>query len=126
MEEILIEEAEMDEEADAVILALGEIIQAEDSKAAIINPQKIAQMKLCYELIQKLLVSPDVELSYHLHEPFKSTGSIILEADKFIFRHPKILRFVSMLASNMECYPVVNGRVRIAFAFDGLTIPIEE
>lgn len=125
MEEMLIEEAEMDEEADAVILALGEIIQAEDSKAAIINPQKIAQMKLCYELIQKLPASPGTELSYHLHEPFKSTGSIILEADKLIFKHPEILRLVSMLASNIECYPLVNGRVRMAFAFNGLTIPIE-
>ena len=125
MDEMLLNEAEMDEVTDAVILALGEIIQAEEERTAIIDPQRLAQMKRCYGLLQKLSASPGISLRYCLHEPFKSMGSIILEADKLIFKEPELLRQASLLASNMECYPLVNGKVRMAFTFHGLTIPIE-
>ena len=40
MDEMLFNEAEMDEETDAVILALGEIIQAEEDRTAIIDPRQ--------------------------------------------------------------------------------------
>ena len=40
MEEMLFDEAEMDEVTDSVILALGEIIQAEEERTAIIDPQR--------------------------------------------------------------------------------------
>lgn len=125
MEEMLFDEAEMDEVTDSVILALGEIIQVEEERTAIIDPQRLAQMKRCYGLLLKLSASPGISLRYRLHEPFKSMGSIILEADKLIFKEPELLRQASMLASNMECYPLVNGKVRMAFTFHGLTIPIE-
>ena len=125
MEELIHDEAEISEETDAVVLALGAWLKAWDAKAAIINPRKIAQMKRCFELIQSQLAAQDVSLSYHLHDPYKSTGSIVLEADKFIFDHPELLRDACALASNAELYPLVNGKLRIAFAFDGLTVPIE-
>ena len=124
MDEMLFDEAEMDEVTDSVFLALGEIIQAEDERTAII-PRRLSQMKRCYGLLQKLSALPGISLRYCLHEPFKSMGSIILEADKLIFKEPELLRQASMLASNMECYPLLNGKVRMAFTFHGLTIPIE-
>lgn len=125
MEEMIHNEAEISAETDAVILALGAWLEAQDARTAIVNPRKIAQMKRCFELLQTQLAAQDVSLSYHLHEPYKSTGSIILEADKYIFDQPELLRDACALASNAEIYPLISGKLRIAFAFDGLTVPIE-
>ena len=125
MNEELFEESIVDERTDAVILALGEMIQEEESKVAILNPLKFRQMKLCYALIQRFLSAPGVILSYSLHEPFKSMGSITLEADKFILKNPEYLRLANTLASNMEAYPLTNGKIRMVFTFFGLTKSIE-
>ena len=124
MNELPYEETDVEEE-DAVILELGNMMLAQDARTAIINPRKIAQMELCYMLLRELTQTPGMTLGYRLHEPFKSMGSITLEADKLIIRDPEILATACKLASNVDCYPLINGRVRMDFAFDGLTIPIE-
>ena len=125
MDEMFFDEAEMGEDNDAVILALGEMIETEETKTAIINPRRFAQMRLCYELIQKMMQGSEAEVNYRLHEPFKSMGSITLEADNLIIQHPEVLRMMCALCSNAECYPLTNGKIRMVFAFDRLTIPME-
>lgn len=119
------DEDERDGRTDAVLLALGEMIEAVESRTAIINPRRMAQMERCYDLIQTRLLSPGAELSYRVHEPYKSMGCITLEADNFTVRQTKAFQQACRLANNVELYPLVNGKLRIAFSFDGLTIPIE-
>ena len=108
-----------------MILALGEMIQEEESRTAILNPEKLRRMKLCYELVKHFLTAPGEDLSYRVNEPFKSMGSITMESDKFIVKYPEMLRLACRLADNMEVYPLTNGRIRMAFSFHGLTKTIE-
>ncbi len=119
------DEDERDGRTDAVLLALGEMIEAVESRTAIINPRRMAQMERCYDLIQTRLLSPGAELSYRVHEPYKSMGCIILEADNYIISQPNVFRQACKLADSVEIYPLVNGKLRIEFGFDCLTIPIE-
>ena len=89
MDEMLFDEAEMDEVTDLVILALGEIIQAEDERTAIIDPRRLSQMKRCYGLLQKLSALPGISLRYCLpslvnygkHDPIDYFVSDMFNAD---------------------------------------------
>ena len=125
MEEKILEETAEDRSADEVILALGKMLAAHDARPAVLNLRRFQEMKQCYELIENLLLTPGTDISYRLHEPLKSMGSISLEANNFIFKEPEYLKMASLIASDMEVYPLANGKLRMTFGFSGLTTPIE-
>lgn len=125
MEEKILKEKAEDQRADEAVLALGEMLAAYDARPAVLNLRRFQEMKQCYAFIQKQLLTPGTDISYRLHEPLKSMGSISLEADNFIFKEPEFLKLASLMASNLEVYPLVNGKLRMTFGFSELTTPIE-
>ena len=124
MEEVFLETAE-DRRGDEVMLALGKMLAAYDARPAVVNLRRLQEMKQCYAWIEKLLLTPGADISYRLHEPLKSMGSISLEANNLIFQEPEFLKWACLMASNLEVYPLANGKVRMTFGFSGLTTPIE-
>ena len=67
----------------------------------------------------------DAEVSYKLYQPFKSMGSVSVEAKVLEFYDPEWFARAAEFASNTEVYPLAKNRVRLTFTFHGLTKPIE-
>lgn len=109
---------------DNVVVTVGEAIIADESKPAIIDPIKVQQMQFAYGVLKYLTKNTDAKLSYALHEPFKSMGSISVEGKNLAFTNAEWFSRAAEFASNTEVYPLTNGRVRMTLTFHGLVRPV--
>lgn len=109
---------------DNVVVTVGEAIVADESKPAIIDPIKVQQMQFAYGVLKYLTKNTDAKLSYALHEPFKSMGSISVEGKNLAFTNAEWFSRAAEFASNAEVYPLTNGKVRMTLTFHGLVRPI--
>ena len=110
---------------DNVVVTVGESIIADEAKPAIIDPIKIQQMQFAYGVLKYLTKNTDAKLTYALHEPFKSMGSISVEGKNLIFTNSEWFSRAAEFASNTEVYPLTNGKVRMTLTFHGLVKPVE-
>ena len=109
---------------DNVVVTVGESIVADESKPAIIDPIKVQQMQFAYGVLKYLTKNTDANLSYALHEPFKSMGSISVEGKNLAFTNAEWFSRAAEFASNTEVYPLTNGKVRMTLTFHGLVRPV--
>jgi hypothetical protein len=109
---------------DNVVVTVGEAIVADESKPAIIDPIKVQQMQFAYGVLKYLTKNTDAKLSYALHEPFKSMGSISVEGKNLAFTNAEWFSRAAEFASNTEVYPLTNGKVRMTLTFHGLVRPV--
>lgn len=109
---------------DNVVVTVGEAIIADESKPAIIDPIKVQQMQFAYGVLKYLTKNTDAKLSYALHEPFKSMGSISVEGKNLAFTNAEWFSRAAEFASNTEVYPLTNGKVRMTLTFHGLVRPV--
>lgn len=109
---------------DNVVVTVGESIVADESKPAIIDPIKVQQMQFAYGVLKYLTKNTDAKLSYALHEPFKSMGSISVEGKNLAFTNAEWFSRAAEFASNTEVYPLTNGKVRMTLTFHGLVRPV--
>lgn len=119
------DEFEIDEETDAYILALGELLKEEDEKLHVINIEAVERMKLAFKLVKKAFEGEKVEITYKLHEPFKSCGSITASGHIITATDAKALARAIELIPNVDIYPTVDGVIYFSLAVNDLTIPIE-
>lgn len=110
---------------DNIVVTIGEAIEIDEEKPAVLNPIKIQQMQFAYGVIKYLTRNADVKLSYALNEPFKSMGSISVEGKDLTFTNAEWFARACEFASNTEVYPLTNGNVRMTLTFHGLVRPIE-
>lgn len=109
---------------DNVVVTVGEAIIADESKPAIIDPIKVQQMQFAYGVLKYLTKNTDAKLSYALHEPFKSMGSISVDGKNLAFTNAEWFSRAAEFASNTEVYPLTNGKVRMTLTFHGLVRPV--
>ena len=109
---------------DNVVVTVGEAIVADESKPAIIDPIKVQQMQFAYGVLKYLTKNTDAKLSYALHEPFKSMGSISVEGKNLAFTNAEWFSRAAEFASNTEVSPLTNGKVRMTLTFHGLVRPV--
>lgn len=117
---------EVEQVLDSIVLSIGELVANEDSKVAIANPDRI-QYVLCTYKIMKYLFNKNsgVKVSYQLHKPFKSMGSVTLTGKQITFKKPDWFLRAVALANNFEVYPKTDGTVEMNFTFHDLTVPLE-
>lgn len=117
---------ETEEELDKVLVDLGIMMNAEDSKASIINIPRLQQVNFTYLVAKYLAKSiPGSTVTYKLNEPFKTIGSVTIEAPALRFSKLEWFARAAEFASNTEVYPLANGNIRLTFGFYGLTTPLE-
>lgn len=109
---------------DGIVAAIGGQVLEDESKPAIINPIKIKQMQFAYGVMQYLTKGTNARVSYSMHEPFKSMGSVSIEAKVISFANAEWFARAAEFASNTEVYPLANGKVRMTLTFHGLVRPI--
>lgn len=116
-------------ENEAAAAAIEEMWQrffSQDAKPAAVVIPRLKQMEFAYAVMKYLVRDiPGCSLSYKLHEPFKSCGSITVEAKELYFIKREWFARAAEFASNVEIYPLTNGRVRLSMGFWGLAKPIE-
>lgn len=115
-----------EESIDPILDALGELLQLQEKKTAILVPKRLAEFRQAYSLLKTIAEENGALLAYHLHDPFKSMGAICLESADLEFSQTDVLIRVMNLADNMEVYPLTNGNIRMSFTFHGLTHPMPD
>lgn len=118
-----------DEEVEAMIEGLlnfiGEQVEEEDNKNAVINPKKAQMVLSTYKLLKYLTKGSGAKVTYALNEPYKSMGSVSVVGKNLIFDNAEWFMAAVKMSSNFNVYPKTNGTVQMDFTFHGLTIPLE-
>ena len=114
-------DAEVERRMDEIVESLRPRIEEDDKKTALLNEYRLRQIEFTYLVMRRLTRDTDAVVSYKLHEPFKTMGVVSVEGDSLEFDDPKWFSRAAEFASNVEIYPLVNGKVRLTFTFHGLT-----
>lgn len=115
----------MEDELNQYIESIGEMIEEEDRKMAIIVPQRYDNMRFTYAVLKYLTRGTGAEVSYKFNEPYKSMGSVSVEAKAIMFHNPEWFSRAAEFANSVDVYPLTNGKMRMDFTFHGITTPIE-
>ena len=119
-------EFETDEQLEAVLDAISEVIETEDKKPSVLSPVRFEQMNFCHAVLKYLTKDmKDVKLTYALHKPFKTMGYVTIEGKELTFTKSEWFARAAEFASSMEVYPLSQNKVRLTFTFHGLTVPME-
>ena len=118
-------DAEVEAMLDTIVTTVGEGAVVEDNKTSIINPYKIQQVSYTYKVLKYLTKGTAARVSYELHKPFKSMGSVTVTGKNLMFRKTEWFMKAVELSANFEVYPKTDGNVEMNFTFHGLTKPIE-
>ncbi len=118
-------DAEIEQQMDEIVEAFGTLIEENDHPVSLLNANKLAQLKFSYLAMRYLTRGMDAVVTYKLYEPYKTMGSVSVESESLEFDDPKWLSRAAEFASNVELYPLENGKVRMTFTFHGLTTPIQ-
>ena len=110
---------------DSLVTTVSNDIAVDDSKTSIINPFKIQQVLYTYKVLKYLVKGTKAKVTYVLHEPYRSMGSVQVVGKDLMFRKPEWFMKAVELANNFEVYPKTDGTVQMNFTFHGLTKPIE-
>lgn len=111
-------DADIETAFDSFVDAIYDEVMNDEMKTTIISLPKHQQMKFVYK-------GTDAVLSYKLCEPFKTMGSVSIEAKRLDFDNPEWFARAAEFASNTEVYPLAKNRIRLTFTFHGITTPIE-
>lgn len=110
---------------DSLVTTVSNEAMIDDSRTSIINPFKIQQVLYTYKVLKYLTKGTKAQVSYQLHEPYRSMGSVQIVGKELIFRKPEWFMKAVTLANNFEVYPKTDGTVQMNFTFHGLTKPID-
>lgn len=108
------------EELDAIIQALGEAIEADEQRTGILVPERLRQMASAYQLLIEIGNETDTIVTYQLNTPFKSMGSICMEAESLEFIDVSKMMNAIHTSDNVDIYPLTNGHIRMVLTFHGL------
>lgn len=107
-------------ELDELIDSIGEWILEDEMKPGVLNPLRVQQMRFSHSVMEKLARGSGMRVTYTMHEPFTSMGSITVEGDHLEFSDCKWLGRAMEFASNVEVYPLAEGGVRLVLTFHRL------
>ena len=112
---------DLEQSMDDFIEVISQELEAEEWNTTMLDFQKSKQIQFAYSVLKYLTRGSDAVVSYKLHEPFKTMGSVSVEGKSIEFYQPERFARVAEFASNTEVYPLAKNRVRLTFTFHGLT-----
>ena len=116
---------DLEQSMDDFIEAISQELEDEEWNTTVLDIQKSKQIQSAYSVLKYLTRGSDAVVSYKLHEPFKTMGSVSVEGKSIEFYQPEWFARVAEFASNTEVYPLAKNRVRLTFTFHGLTKSID-
>ena len=115
---------ELEDYLDEDILRLAQMIEEEESRPALVNPIRISEVFTAYRLLNSALEGEKVMVTYKLHEPWKSAGSVSIIGEDLVILNTEAFARATRLASNLEAYSRTDGSICVTLTFYGLTKPI--
>lgn len=88
----------------------------------IINHMRLEQLNFCYQTMLYLTHGTNATVSYDLDQPRMSVGEVAVEGDLLDFNDPERFARAAEFADNMDIYPLTNGKIRLSFGFNRLTM----
>ncbi len=119
-------DADVEAALNNLVTTVAHKAQIEDNRTQIVNPVKMQHLLYTYKILKYLTKNTGTKVTYTLHEPFKSMGSVTVCGKNVVFAKPEWFVKSVELAANFEVYPKTDGTVEMNFTFHGLTIPVEE
>lgn len=105
---------------DDLVYSIAEDVKMDEAEPAVIDPVKVYQVKFVHAAMKYITKGTTAKVTYKLHEPFRTVGSVSVECDNLMIRDSLWFRRAAQFATNMEIYPLVNGKFRLTFTFHGL------
>lgn len=118
-------DSEIEEAMDSLVISVANDIAQDESRTSIINPYRMQQLLYTYKVMKYLMKGTSAKVTYKLHEPYQSMGSVSVTGKDIEFRKVSWFLRAAELASNYEVYPKTDGTVCMTFTFHGITTPIE-
>lgn len=119
------DDVEVEEMFDKLISLINDRETKDDCHAAIINPYQIQKVIYTYKVMKYITKGTKAKVSYELHVPYKSMGSVCVVGSDLKFQNTDWFTRAVELSSNFEVYPKTDGTVQMNFTFHGLTKTIE-
>ena len=108
-------------ELDELIDYIGQWILEDEQHPSTLQPIRLQMMNFSYRVLKHIAKENGMTVSYELHKPFQSMGSICLESEDLVFLQCKQLARAISFADNVDVFPLTNGRIRFVLTFHGLT-----
>ena len=118
-------DSEIEEAMDSLVISVANDIAQDESRTSIINPYRMQQLLYTYKVMKYLMKGTSAKVTYKLHEPYQSMGSVSVTGKDIEFKKISWFLRAAELASNYEVYPKTDGTVCMTFTFHGITTPIE-
>lgn len=118
-------DSEIEEAMDSLVISVANDIAQDESRTSIINPYRMQQILYTYKVMKYLMRGTSAKVTYKLHEPYQSMGSVSVTGKDIEFKKVSWFLRAAELASNYEVYPKTDGTVCMTFTFHGITTPIE-
>lgn len=87
-------------------------------------PSEVEKVRRVYQAMKELTADQYVEVTYSMFESFLFCGDVTLEGLSMEFRDLSLFADAALCADNFEIYPLVNGKVRMSFAFNHLATKV--
>ena len=118
-------DSEIEEAMDSLVISVANDIAQDESRTSIINPYRMQQLLYTYKVMKYLMKGTSAKVTYKLHEPYHSMGSVSVTGKDIEFKKVSWFLRAAELASNYEVYPKTDGTVCMTFTFHGITTPTE-
>ena len=118
-------DADVDAALDTLVTVVAQTARVEDNRTQIVNPITMQHLLYTYKILKYLTKGTGAKVTYELHEPYKSIGSVTVCGRNITFAKPEWFMKAVELAANFEVYPKTDGTVEMNFTFHGLTKPVE-
>lgn len=118
-------DADVDAALDTLVTVVAQTSRVEDNRTQIVNPIIMQHLLYTYKILKYLTKGTGTKVTYELHEPYKSMGSVTVCGKNITFAKPEWFMKAVELAANFEVYPKTDGTVEMNFTFHGLTKPVE-
>lgn len=118
-------DSEIEEAMDSLVISVANDIAQDESRTSIINPYRMQQLLYTYKVMKYLMKGTSAKVTYKLHEPYQSMGSVSVTGKDIEFKKVSWFLRAAEIASNYEVYPKTDGTVCMTFTFHGITTPIE-
>lgn len=108
-------------ELDMLIAELAEMAKEEESGPSVLSIGKYKQVEFVYECMKYLMQGTDTKITYELFEPVKTMASVSVECEDIEINDVVWFSRAVRFASNVEVYPLTNGKLRMTFTFHDFT-----
>lgn len=117
---------EMLQQLDGFLSAIIPCIEEDEARTTILDTHRLKQFVFAYNTMRSLTKHSDAVVTHKLYEPFKTMGSISVEAGTICIDDPVRFAAAVRFASNFEVYTLTKNKVRMTLTFHGLTRPFPE